>query len=64
MVLETFSELNAAAHLYREHGFQVVSAETGPRWGRAEITYQRYEAELVAEKRGSELSRIEGPQVL
>ena len=61
MVLETFSELDAAAHLYREHGFQVMSAETGPRWGRAEITYQRYEAELVAEKRGSELSRIEGP---
>jgi ribosomal protein S18 acetylase RimI-like enzyme len=60
-VLETFSDLTAAAHLYGERGFRVVSAETGPRWGRAEITYQRYEAELVPEKRGSELSRIEGP---
>jgi GNAT superfamily N-acetyltransferase len=58
--LETFSELDAAAHLYREAGFRVVSAETGPRWGRADITYQRYEAELVPEKRSSELSRIEG----
>src|SRR6476646_8686249 len=42
-VLETFSDLTAAAHLYGERGFRVVSAETGPRWGRAEITYQRYE---------------------
>jgi len=41
--LETFSELKVAAHLYREHGFELVSAETGPRWGRPEITYQRYE---------------------
>lgn len=44
--LETFSDLRAAARLYRAHGFEVVSAETGPRWGRAEITYQRYELEL------------------
>ena len=41
--LETFSELVAAAHLYREHGFELVWARTGPRWGRAELTYQRYE---------------------
>ena len=41
--LETFSDLRAAAHLYRDHGFELVGAETGPRWGRAEITYQRYE---------------------
>jgi ribosomal protein S18 acetylase RimI-like enzyme len=47
VVLETFSDLTAAAHLYREHGFRVVSAETGPRWGRAELTYQRYEADLA-----------------
>jgi ribosomal protein S18 acetylase RimI-like enzyme len=60
-VLETFSDLTAAAHLYAERGFRVVSAETGPRWGRAEITYQRYEAELVAEQRSGELSRVEGP---
>jgi GNAT superfamily N-acetyltransferase len=58
-VLETFSDLTAAAHLYREHGFREVSAETGPRWGRAELTYQRYELDLVPEQRGRELSRIE-----
>jgi N-acetylglutamate synthase-like GNAT family acetyltransferase len=46
-VLETFSDLTAAAHLYRQHGFREVSAESGPRWGRAEITYQRYEANLT-----------------
>ena len=46
--LETFSDLTAAARLYREHGFQVTGAETGPRWGRAEITYQRYEADLLS----------------
>lgn len=57
VALETFSELRAAAHLYREHGFEVVWAETGPRWGREEITYQRYELELprssVANHRGA-----------
>jgi GNAT superfamily N-acetyltransferase len=41
--LETFSELTAAAHIYRSHGFEVVSAQTGPRWGRPAITYQLYE---------------------
>jgi GNAT superfamily N-acetyltransferase len=44
--LETFSELRAAAHLYRAHGLEVVSADTRPRWGRDEITYQRYELTL------------------
>jgi ribosomal protein S18 acetylase RimI-like enzyme len=44
--LETFSELEAAAHLYRDHGFEVVSADAAPRWGRDRITYQRYELEL------------------
>jgi ribosomal protein S18 acetylase RimI-like enzyme len=44
--LETFSELEAAAHLYRDHGFMLVSADTAPRWGREQITYQRYELEL------------------
>ena len=43
LFLETFSDLRAAAHLYRSHGFEVVSAETGPRWGRPSVTYQRYE---------------------
>jgi ribosomal protein S18 acetylase RimI-like enzyme len=44
--LETFSELEAAAHLYRDHGFEVVSADAAPRWGRERIVYQRYELEL------------------
>jgi GNAT superfamily N-acetyltransferase len=46
--LETFSELRAAAHLYRAHGFEVVTSDTRPRWGRDEITYQHYELDLVA----------------
>lgn len=41
--LETFSDLRAAAHIYRSHGFAVTSEETGPRWGRPSVTYQRYE---------------------
>jgi ribosomal protein S18 acetylase RimI-like enzyme len=45
--LETFSELRAAAHLYREHGFRLVSQDTAPRWGRDSITYQRYELDLL-----------------
>jgi GNAT superfamily N-acetyltransferase len=44
--LETFSDLRAAAHLYREHGFEVVHEETGPRWGRERVTYQHYELRL------------------
>jgi ribosomal protein S18 acetylase RimI-like enzyme len=44
--LETFSELEAAAHLYRDRGFQVISADESPRWGRERIVYQRYELEL------------------
>jgi ribosomal protein S18 acetylase RimI-like enzyme len=46
--LETFSELTAAARIYRDHGFQVVWEETKPRWGRPEITYQRYTLSLEA----------------
>ena len=49
--LETFSDLQAAAHLYREHGFVVTSADTAPRWGRESITFQRYELELEARAR-------------
>jgi GNAT superfamily N-acetyltransferase len=45
--LETFSELRAAAHLYLEAGFRLTSADSAPRWGREEITYQRYELELT-----------------
>jgi N-acetylglutamate synthase-like GNAT family acetyltransferase len=44
--LETFSDLRAAAHLYREVGFRVVHEETGPRWGREQVTYQHYELNL------------------
>jgi hypothetical protein len=46
--LETFSELRAAARIYRDHGFQVVREETNPRWGRPEITYQHYRLPLGA----------------
>jgi ribosomal protein S18 acetylase RimI-like enzyme len=49
--LETFSELEAAAHLYRAHGFVVTAADTAPRWGRDAITFQRYELELAARAR-------------
>jgi ribosomal protein S18 acetylase RimI-like enzyme len=59
VVLETFSDLRAAAHLYRAHGFRVTSEETGPRWGRAELTYQRYELELLPHQSGRELSWVE-----
>jgi GNAT superfamily N-acetyltransferase len=51
--LLTFSELRAAAHLYVEHGFAVVSEETGPRWGLERMTYQRYELQLRAQERNS-----------
>jgi GNAT superfamily N-acetyltransferase len=46
VALETFSELEAAAHLYRDHGFKLVSEDSGPRWGRDRITYQRHELDL------------------
>lgn len=51
--LHTFSELRAAAHLYTEHGFVVVSEETAPRWGMARMTYQRYELQRFAQERSS-----------
>ncbi len=46
--LETFSDLRAAAHIYRGHGFELIWAETGPRWGREDLTYQRYELSFQA----------------
>lgn len=46
LTLETFSELSAAAAIYRSLGFEVVSERTAPKWGRAELTYQRYELGL------------------
>jgi GNAT superfamily N-acetyltransferase len=50
--LETFSELETAAHLYRSRGFRLRSEDSAPRWGRERITYQRYEAELGAATSG------------
>ena len=47
ITLETFSDLEAAAHLYREHGLELVWEDTRPRWGRPAVTYQRYERALV-----------------
>jgi ribosomal protein S18 acetylase RimI-like enzyme len=44
--LETFSELEAAAAIYTSLGFELVSEETGPRWGRERISYRRYELDL------------------
>jgi GNAT superfamily N-acetyltransferase len=44
--LETFSALTTAARIYRDFGFDLVSEETGPRWGRDEVTFQRYEVAL------------------
>ncbi|MDX6581092.1 MAG: hypothetical protein QOI10_276 [Solirubrobacterales bacterium] len=43
LYLETFSDLRAAAHIYRSYGFELTSEETGPRWGRPDVTYQHYE---------------------
>jgi GNAT superfamily N-acetyltransferase len=56
LALETFSELEVAARIYRSHGFEVVWSETGPRWGRDEITYQRYEVELAPRPEGANAS--------
>jgi GNAT superfamily N-acetyltransferase len=44
--LETFSELTTAARIYRSHGFELQSEQSGPRWGRETINYQRYELVL------------------
>jgi ribosomal protein S18 acetylase RimI-like enzyme len=45
MELDTFSELRAAAHLYRGAGFRRVTARRQLMWGR-EIEFERYELEL------------------
>lgn len=42
VTLFTFSDLRAAAALYREAGFHITSEETGPRWGRDAVTFQHY----------------------
>jgi len=43
--LETFSALRAAAHLYREVGFELVCSRERSDWGPT-VLYQRYELEL------------------
>ena len=45
LVLETFSALTAAAHIYRGVGFRVVGEERTDKWGPL-ITYQQYELKL------------------
>jgi ribosomal protein S18 acetylase RimI-like enzyme len=55
--LETFSDLSAAAHIYRSHGFEVKASDTGPRWGRDELTYQRYELSFQARAQSSSSPR-------
>jgi ribosomal protein S18 acetylase RimI-like enzyme len=59
--LETFSDLRAAAHLYRDNGFHVVWEDPAPRWGRETITYQRYELELGAATSPAESDRASAP---
>jgi RimJ/RimL family protein N-acetyltransferase len=44
--LETFSDLTAAAAIYRSHGFRLTGEEIGPRWGRESVNYQHYELDL------------------
>jgi ribosomal protein S18 acetylase RimI-like enzyme len=45
LVLETFSALTTAAHIYRGLGFRVVREQRTNKWG-PNITYQRYELAL------------------
>jgi ribosomal protein S18 acetylase RimI-like enzyme len=44
--LFTFSDLTTAAAIYRSHGFEVIAADSGPRWGRDSVTFQSYELVL------------------
>lgn len=46
ITLDTFSELTVAGSIYRSLGFELVSETRAPKWGRAELAYQRYELEL------------------
>ncbi|MFL5871089.1 MAG: GNAT family N-acetyltransferase [Solirubrobacterales bacterium] len=48
VALETFGDLTAAAHIYRSNGFELQWEQTGPRWGREQITYQRYSLSLAS----------------
>ena len=60
LCLETFSDLRAAAHLYREVGFEITWEDTRPRWGRDSITYQHYELELIRTEAESKLDPVAG----
>ena len=52
--LETFSELRAAAHIYRSHGFELRLGARPARAGAAtQITYQRYELSFQARAQSS-----------
>ena len=53
LALETFSDLRGAAHLYRSHGFELRWEQSGPRWGREQLTYQRYELSFQARAQSS-----------
>jgi N-acetylglutamate synthase-like GNAT family acetyltransferase len=44
--LWTFSELEAAAHVYRSHGFRLTEEKTHTIWGR-ELTEQRYDLRVI-----------------
>jgi len=55
MWLETFSALEAAAHLYREAGFELRGSEESTRWG-PEIVVQSYEARLGSSSTTAEAS--------
>jgi putative acetyltransferase len=45
LVLSTFSALTAAAQLYREAGFHLVSGSETDKWG-PQIVFQHYELTL------------------
>ena len=46
LTLSTFSDLRAAASLYRRAGFRLVGEDRSPRWGRERFRYQQYELRL------------------
>jgi len=49
LTLVTFSELRAAAAIYRSLGFELAWEDTGPKWGRPDLTFQGYELRLTAQ---------------
>jgi N-acetylglutamate synthase-like GNAT family acetyltransferase len=46
ITLESCSDLVASAALFRQQGFRIVSTQTGPRWGRAELITEFWELAL------------------